>query len=424
MKKNRPIKSKEMIKGLLNSFNNKFEIYEHIFLFLYLVVYKIILEIIYVNSLVPQFDYYGLELNVNVGKLLISFVILFLVYCFLPKDKSYPSTFLYLIMIIMMYIPTLSYYWLNNKSTVYILSLSICFIIVSTVTRLKHKKIGFKHIKLNVALDFIFWIYIFISVYVVVKRGGIDVRAFNFQQIYNLRSEYNLDRLSGYLYNWSAKGFAPFFLIYFLHRKNVVKTAIVLVMQMVMYLSFGNKLFLFSLAYLIFIQFVLRSNLNSSKLFIGLMSLGNLIALVFEKLKITTILRDVLPYRSLFVPAMGQFRYYDFFMVHDKLKFSEGIIGRILSIEYPYNKPIGFIVNQFFRGTEFLSNGNTGVFSYAFADFGFLGMILAAIIVGLLFWLTDCATYNLPVVVSAGVLAFSMVIFNDTGLLISLWTGV
>ena len=131
----------------------------------------------------------------------------------------------------------------------------------------------------------------------------------------------------------------------------------------------------------------------------------------------------LLPYRTLLLPAQGQFEYYDFFTHHDYLYFSEGSLGKLFGQTYPYSDQIGKIVNAYIYGPEKISNGNTGIFSYGFADMGFVGMIIAAVIVLVVFLIVDWSTESLPVVFPVCAMAYQMFVLNDTGILISLNTG-
>lgn len=341
-----------------------------------------------------------------------------------PKYKKYPSSYLYLIIEVIILIPTLSYFWMNYKSINYMLWEVISAIVIAFILHLKRYPIHIEKEKIaSTLLGLLFIFYIFISIYLIIVRGGIDPRAFSFEEIYSLRAENKITGILGYFVNWCTKAFFPFFFMYYFYKKKHIYLIIMSVLQILFYLSFGNKAFLLSLGFLLFMLFIMKMSKNIARDFIGSMTLANIAAYLLDVLNISKFLRDVLPFRLLFVPAMGQFQYYEYFIIYDKLYFSEGKIGRLLSIPYKYEYPIGVIVNQYFRGKDFFSNGNTGIFSYAFADAGIIGMIAMAIIVGLIFWTIDSTTSKLPVYITVCAMSYACVVLNDTGLLISLMTG-
>ena len=95
-------------------------------------------------------------------------------------------------------------------------------------------------------------------------------------------------------------------------------------------------------------------------------------------------------------------------------------IGRLF-VKYPYTKPIGFIVESAFTNSG--SNGNTGVFSYAFADFGVVGMILVSLIIVIILWLLDDLTLNIEVGAALAILSYWVFTMNDNSIMITMVTG-
>jgi hypothetical protein len=103
--------------------------------------------------------------------------------------------------------------------------------------------------------------------------------------------------------------------------------------------------------------------------------------------------------------------------------FSEGALGAILGTHYPYTRPIGIIVNQYIYGPSNLSNGNTGMFAYGFADFGFVGMLIASLIFIILLKILDGTIKNIPVPVVVAAMSYQMISLNDVNIWISINTG-
>ncbi|WP_317944741.1 hypothetical protein [Sporosarcina saromensis] len=260
------------------------------------------------------------------------------------------------------------------------------------------------------------------TLYLIYIRGGIDPRAFNFDSIYNLRSEYDLAGISGYLMNWSTKVLCPFFFTYFYFQRKYLLMLPILVLQLMMYLSFGNKAFLFSIGVLIMTIIITKRNNFIREMALS-MSLLNIFAYLLDTLMITDALRRAIPYRLTFIPAQIQFQYYEFFNVRDKLHFADGIIGKILMVESPFGEKIGFVIGRFFSHNGVGSNSNTGIFADAYANGGILVMIIVALIFGIILNVIDASTRDLPIYVVVGSFSYIMFVLNDTALLTTLLTG-
>jgi hypothetical protein len=253
-------------------------------------------------------------------------------------------------------------------------------------------------------------------------RGGIDTRAFDFNSIYALRQEYDLPSILGYFMNWSTKVLCPFFFTYFYFRKRYSLMLPVLILQILMYLSFGNKAFLFSLGILI-MTIVMAKGSNFIKGMAISMSVLNISAYFLNVINITDALQRAIPYRLTFIPAQIQYQYYEFFSVREKLNFADSIIGQIFMINSPYNEKIGFVIGSHFSHNGLGSNSNTGIFADAYANGGILAMIFVSLVLGIVLNIIDASTRDLPVYVVVGSLSYIMFVLNDTSLLTTLLTG-
>lgn len=391
-------------------------------IFFYLFLYKTIIEFIYVHNISPLYNYSGLTLDINKIGFFISIFYLFVITLFSPKDMSRPSTYLYIMMEVFIFVPTLSYYWLNNQSFIYTSFIVLCSMIISLVLNRHTKSIKFKEEYASVWLKLIFAAYLLIAAFLIIKRGGIDYRAFNLNSIYELRSENSLLGLMGYLLNWCAKVFCPFFVIYYYYRKQKWIMLPILVLQVLLYLSFGNKAFLFSIALIIMCVKITKRG-RFQKEFLLCMIGVNITSYMLDILKISDIPRRAIPYRMIYIPVQIQFQYYDFFRVRDKLYFAETIVGKILSMNKPYPDGISYFIGRYYSDSNTFGNANTGVFSDAFANGGFICMLIYTIILGVIFRLIDSITTELPLYTVVSSLSYIMFVLNDTSLLTTLLTG-
>ena len=265
-----------------------------------------------------------------------------------------------------------------------------------------------------------------------VKRGGVDSRALSFESIYSLRGEaYSQTALEGYLINWCTKALFPTLSIYFVYTKKYTKTIICFVLQIFLYLCYGYKAYLLSAFFGIGLyilekicwNFKKKTNLIPTMTFIVL-----LIPSYFSRMqniigKISFKINNVYAMRMLFEPARIEYGYFDFFSSEKKLFFSEGLIGKAFDLNYPYDRPIGFVITNFLNGEDAVSNANTGILADSYAELGILGILLIAILSGIMIGLIEKITYDLPIYVVIGILAYPIVMLNDNPLLTNLLTN-
>lgn len=386
----------------------------------YILIYKFSIEVVYIFLISPKYDYMNLGLNMNINKFLLSIIYVFIIINNSPKSKATPSTYLFLIMEFFIIIPILSYYWLNNMSSIYTFFLVTSSLIVTLILKVKLKPFTIKNRVAKKSLKSIFVLYVLSTVYIILSRGGIDLRALSFDSIYELRSEYNLIGFMGYLANWSAKVFCPFYLGYFYLKRNYKGVVLVSILQLLMYLSFGNKAFLFSLGIIILNLLYVKGGKYVKEMSLAMSGL-NLSALVFSLFNITDALERAVPYRLIFIPAQIQYYYYEFFVDRNKLLFAESIFGRLFSIESPFEKNISLIIGDLSYRTGV--NANTGIFADAYANGGFFVMIVVSVFFGIVLAIVDASTTRIPIYMVVGALSYIMFVINDAPLLTTLITG-
>lgn len=391
--------------------------------FLWLMVYAIATSLIYLFAISPLFSYSYLTTNISEKKLIICFAFFAITAHCLPVNSGKPSSYLFYLIYLINYIPTLLFTWLNDMPIMYAFYLTICVIIIEVYISSKVKGISISIRNGEMLFYLIFAFYIISSLLLIVRRGGINPQTLNIYYISRVRSGNNLSGTWGYLLNWCAKSFSPMFFAYFAYKRKWIYVTIVSAIQLMLYLSYGYKAFLFSIALLVLVAYVLKEKNNFFASIAGLFALIHAASFLLYRLDISKLPLFTFAYRTLYIPAQCQYQYYEFFLENDYLFFSEGFIGKILGIEYPYSLPIGVVVNQVTFGPDDYSNGNTGLFSYGFADCGFLGMILASALLIMVFLVVDNSTNHIPRFIVVAAMSYQMFILNDTNILISLNTG-
>lgn len=87
--------------------------------------------------------------------------------------------------------------------------------------------------------------------------------------------------------------------------------------------------------------------------------------------KISFKINNVYAMRMLFEPARIEYGYFDFFSSEKKLFFSEGLIGKAFDLNYPYDRPIGFVITNFLNGEDAVNNAIRGFWLIHMLNWGF-----------------------------------------------------
>lgn len=389
-------------------------------MFFYLLLYKIVIEMIYIYGISKLYGYSGLTLNLNYLSYGISIIYLLFIAIIAPKDKTKPSTYLFITVEVFLFVPLISYYWLNNKSYIYASYVLLSLIIISLIVRIKPVPINIKDTTAQIWIKFIFVFYVIFTVYLFIKRGGIDTRAFNFDLIYDLRSENKIQGILGYIMNWCTKAYFPFFFLYFFYKKKYSMLFFVIMFQLLMYLSFGNKAFLFSIGVVVLTTYIMKKNNYLKGITLSIIGL-NILSYILKAFNISDVLYRAIPYRMIFIPSQIQYQYFDFFKKGEKVLFADGIIGKILAIDSPYPDPIPLLISKYYLGSE--AYANSGMFADAYANGGGILVVIIAIIFGIILYLIDSTTMNVPTYIVVGSSSYIMFVLNDTGLQTTLFTG-
>lgn len=388
---------------------------------LYIIIYIISFDIAYIFGVSRLYGYLGVSLSINWTKMAISTCIIMCTIFLLPTKMEKVSSHLFFILYVITYLPTASFFWMNNKSLVYFLELTCCFVLIEIIingSSNKYRRIKIKNGTLILSLALV--IYIFTSVALIIMNGGIKMQMLDLTVASKAR-EGNISGYTGYLLNWCAKSMMPLFLAYFGYFKKKGWVVLVILLQIGLFLSYGFKTFLLSVGYLIIVSYSLKAGWKFWKVLTTVFSGIIVVSLLLYVFKINNILLFLFPFRTLALPSQGQFEYFEYFNNFEKLHFGGSFLGNIFGSEYNYSQSIGRVISLYFTGN--VSNSNTGVFSYAYADFGFPGMILASLVLVTIFIIIDRTTKYIPKYLTVGALSYQIVCMNDTNLTINLITG-
>lgn len=382
--------------------------------------YKIIIDIVYVVSVSPVYGYSGFILNFNLFKYILSFLYFFLILYIIPKNNKRVSFMVLHMHFLIMIIPMFTFYSLSNQSNIFMAMIVFCFLI--EIILVKYSKL-IKISKIKSAkqlLTGLFLVITFITYIFSYKYNGISISALNFNNVYSIRSQLYLPTWLGYLANWQHSIINPYIMVKAIYSKNYKLAFIFFLLQFILYLILPFKIILFSIPCIFIMIFVLKKfNYNNISL-IGA-SVAIFISNCIYKIGISLIPLSLIT-RLIYIPAQIKFQHFEVFSnIYDKLYYSEGIIGKLLGLEYEFSVPSGFVVDSIFgTGT---SNSNTGYLAYAYDNAGFIGMIIMSLLFVFIMILIDSLSKTKDRTYIFSLIFLQMLSLNDGDLLTCLLTG-
>ncbi len=391
---------------------------KNMYLILYYFIYRVIIDFIYIKWVSPTFNYMELFTDIVSMKVVASYILMFFISLIIPKGNKKVSQIILQLHYIIMIIPLLSIYAMANLSTSFTLMVVACFsiqiILVKIMPQFRLKKIKNGKLILYIILGLMTGMtYIYL-----LNTQPINLEALNFTNIYDIRAEQYIPHLiMKYLIVWQYRIINPTILVFFYIRKNYKGLILIISLQVLLYLMYPHKEVILAIGLLLLSLFITEKKYTFDKCYVFLFSLLSIISTYLYAIFDYLIFFAIFPVRMLNIPAKIKFEHFNFFSTNDKLHYSEGMIGKILGLNYPYSVSSGVLINP--RG----GNSNTGYIAYAYDNLGFTGMIIMSLIFVFILKLID----SLAVKENKGVIftlfIYSIVILNDGDLLTMLLTG-
>ncbi len=259
-----------------------------------------------------------------------------------------------------------------------------------------------------------------ISLYVygwLILSGGL--RRFNLDllSVYEVRAEYLQAQgpFLGYFVPWQANAINILLLLYAVYRRKYWLAAIAFVAQLILFGMTGHKSFLLApvLAIGVYVSWkkhALFWILGGAVLIVG----GSYLAFLITG---NHLVPSLLIRRLFFVPAASHLIYYDFFSRSENpyVMLSNSILG--LFLHYPYDAPIPIVIAEKYWGSQFWPN--VGYLGDAFAHFGFKGMFLFSILLGVFLRALDSVGSKQPSHFIAAIISVPAMALVNSGLFTS-----
>lgn len=397
------------------------------------ILYRLALDITYIFAASPQYSYAGLVYTPVSWKYFISLFLYFLIFWYLPKRERSAVIFLLHLQFVYTVAPMLSIYALANHSSKYMMMVTICVLLEIWVIRRPMNQQNRVHISgiQNYTTVMLGVLTIFALVVPIIYNGFEGLKAFDFAYIYEMRARATYPPGFTYLMHWTQGVILPFAVLCSLQRKKHRWTAVLILLQILTYVETGYKFALFILVPVIGIYLLSKSGHLIKLMYCGMAGLLVCVVLAYRldqsqqisRLGVT--LNALLPIRALFIPADIKFDFYELFQIMPKVFFSDGQIGRMLGLTYPFGGSIGEVVHAANVG-QVLEPGisaNTGYLGDAYAQMGFLGMLLISLLFAAVLRGIQCYDDHRTFGIITALFSIFVVTLNDGPLFTVLLTG-
>lgn len=384
--------------------------------------YRVVLDLLYCAFIVPVYGYDLFDLQFNPLKYIESLFWYGILFLIIKREEHSVSSFFLNLQFLVMLAPMLSYYALADQPALFMRVICICFLFqIFFLQNIKNFKLPYfkgNFFILIMALSFFCALVIIISL---AYNGLPSLKAFNFNDIYELRATARTPALFGYFINWVCKITIPFLLTFSLYYQRKKLFIFSIVVQLLMFMTYAHKTFLLILPAMIVIYYVVEKNKINLRLYQCLPVVLVAAFLLYIINNDWIMAPSVLVRRFLFVPAQLKFQYYDFFLNHPKVYFADGLIGTLFSIESPYGMNVPNVIAFFYHGRIY--GANTGYWGDAYANLGIAGVVIFSIVLAFIVKLIESITTNIPKAIVLPSLMFIFLNLNDQALLTTLLTG-
>ncbi len=335
-------------------------------------------------------------LELNPLKLILASFSVVVMLLLVPSDRSITGLFITIILYIVIF-PIGVLYACQDRNTIYFFSVFLCFSLVEFfIQYITPHPVTIKAETGNTLKTVPFFgivILLLTIVFIFRERGAPSLSSMDFSITYDIRSSYEISSLTSRLFDITTKAIIPVLIATYFLKKKYYKVLALLLIQFAFFLWLANKTTIFSIGVLI-AGFLLAKAKDGTALFSRLMCFGIAGISVLEGLtsqiengisRIIYFAYSLLVRRTLFLPAHLKYSYYDYFVVKGNPlevffgTFIAPILTR-LGIYDPYeNLSYTKIIGKLYMDMDG-SNANTGVFGTEIANFGYLGILVAAVL--------------------------------------------
>ncbi len=363
--------------------------------------------------------------EINILRLLVSYVIVLMLGASIAAyfyRRGRPSGIVLLLYFIVAILPLSSLYGLTDAPAsfffVSIGSFAVLLVATGLLPGIKVHRLSrdLVYLGLTVVLGLSAYVYGWLVISGALGRFNLDLL-----EVYEVRTAYveKLAPFMGYLVPWQASVINIIMFLYALWRRKPWLVGVAAAFQLFLFGMTGFKSFLLA-PILAGGVYILWNKKHALTWILGGSALMILGAYAISLINDDPLMPSLLIRRLFFVPAALHFIYYDFFSQPENLfvMLSNSILAPF--VQYPFEMSLPRVIAWAYWGRDF--SPNVGYLGDAFAHFGFIGMFLFSIILGVFLRIMDSVGARLPANLVAAAIATPAMALTNSGLFTSLMT--
>ncbi|MDZ4234681.1 MAG: hypothetical protein U1C73_13215, partial [Dietzia sp.] len=367
------------------------------------VAYSVLLHVTYSQLVSPSFGYLGYRYSQpNLSAAVLTVVLTYICSLALPLKLVRPSATVLWILFVVAVAPIVlmsPYTGLLDETTALTLSgtVTFSFVLTCVITRAHRPGRGWRMTISSTDLWLVLGIISAITYVTAASTVGLSLEFVGLLDVYDVREQY-VSELQGagllsYLLITQSNVINPFIMARGIYSGRWSLVMMGVVGQMVLYSATGFKTILFSVAAIFVIALIHRSNLRPSGALMlwGATSLVAVASLV-DSLSSSNLLTSLFARRFLMTPGMLTTAYVAFFDQNPKALLDHSILEPW--VQYPYDTSPPRLIATFLINSPATSM-NANLFADGFANFGWLGIVGAGLVLAAYLCILDWAARGL-----------------------------
>lgn len=366
-------------------------------------IYRAAIEIVYRTQISTLYAYTGFECDFSFNSFILSLV---LMYSLLPavmkcvNNISFSSTVLLLIYYLNFVPGTVFMSYTRIAYTIpwYIYFCLLYFFCTSFSFRFS---INTNHIYMNKQFVYsmaILFSVVILFIWIYYAHGRIQI---GLDDLYSVRLEarsFGMPMVFRYIFA-SMKIVLPVFVVWALNNRNYWIALLFSFVQLIAFFTDGSKSTLFSLLVAIIGFFVLKNNEIRIKRIPWLLTGISFFGILEYQMLRSYQIAGIIIRRVMFVPQSLNVKYYDFFSSHNPDYFKSSVL-KFLGFSSEYGS-IARMIGFYYSGSKSLA-ANNGLFSDAFANLGYLGILILPLLIAMLLRILDELSKGLNISIIIG----------------------
>lgn len=355
---------------------------------------RIVLDLSYICAVAPYFESMGFILKIKAAKVVESYILTGILSLFLPHEIKKPSDFCILLLFLLPVLPTLSLYGLTDAARAYTYMLALAFLTVMEgrrlipLLKLARLKDGRKLAVISAAG------IILVTVLWLIARGGLNYFNLDLVKVYDYRrtvdAVVNIG-IWGYINTWTFKVFNPLLISWSLFRKNYPVFVFSLLLQILLFGISSHKSVLFYPVLILALYFFIERRYSLHLIVMGIVGIIGIsdmpLFISGQIFPVSLFIR-----RLMYVPALLNYAYYELFS-QNGLVYWTTVKPFSFFFEYPFDYPPPQLVSLYLWGHT-NTWANNGFLATSYMHFGFVGMVIFSLIIGMLLRLIDILVRN------------------------------